>query len=51
MNHVSGARSNVTDAVYNQYDGDAEKRKALRLWAIKLHSIVRGKSWRVRWYA
>ena len=44
LNHVSGARSSVTDAVYNQHDGIAEKARALRLWELRLRNIVSGKA-------
>ena len=44
LNHVSGARSSVTDAVYNQHDGIAEKARALRLWELRLRNILSGKT-------
>jgi integrase len=42
LNHVSGARSSVTDAVYNMHDGADEKRRALELWADRLAEIIEG---------
>ena len=43
LNHVSGARSSVTDAVYNQYEGSGEKLRALRLWELRLRNILNSK--------
>jgi hypothetical protein len=52
LSHVNGARSSVTDAVYNQYEGEDEKRRALRLWQARLHNILSGKKLHsLRWHA
>jgi integrase len=52
LNHVNGTRSSVTDAVYNQYEGEDEKRRALRLWQARLRNILSGnKLHSLRWHA
>jgi integrase len=51
LNHVNGARSSVTDAVYNQYEGEDEKRRALRLWQARLRNILNGRKLHLlRWH-
>jgi integrase len=51
LNHVNGARSSVTEAVYNQYEGEDEKRRALRLWQARLRNIVSGRKLHMlRWH-
>jgi integrase len=42
-NHRTTTRAGVTLAVYSQYTYDAEKRRALDMWALHLQSIIEGK--------
>ena len=40
LNHVSGRKASVTEAVYNSHSYDLEKRAALETWAREFTSIV-----------
>jgi integrase len=43
LHHTGDMRATLADAVYSTYDFAEEKRRALRLWALRLQEIVRGR--------
>lgn len=42
LHHTSDMRGTLAEAVYSTYDYADEKRRALRLWSLRLQEIVRG---------
>ena len=50
LHHTGDMRSALADATYSTYDFADEKRRALRLWSLRLQEIVRGSPPRgLRW--
>jgi integrase len=43
LHHTGDMRATLADAAYSTYDFADEKRRALRLWALRLQEIVRGR--------
>jgi hypothetical protein len=50
LHHTHDMKATLADSVYSSHDYIDEKRRALRLWSLRLQEIVRGrKSLRLRW--
>jgi Phage integrase family len=50
LHHTGDMRATLADATYSTYDFSDEKRRALRLWSLRLQEIVRGRKPRgLRW--
>lgn len=50
LHHTGDMRGTLADAAYSTYDYAEEKRRALRLWSLRLQTIVRGSRTRpLRW--